>query len=259
MDGSFCFLEGIMIEIRNVTKSYGNNGNRLIALNNVSATIDDGEFVGIIGFSGAGKSTLIRQLSLIEQPDEGTIYLDDVDLFQLRGKELLAMRRQLGIVFQGYQLLQQKNVFDNIAFPLELTHTPKDVIEKKVLDLLQLVGSQDKAQAYPSQLSGGQKQRVAIARALASSPKILLCDEPTSSLDGVTTKSILDLLKEIHRKTQLTIIIITHELSVIRSVCDRVIVMDEGHFVEQGDVDVVFNTPSHPTTIDLLAHHVEAL
>lgn len=248
-----------MIEIRNVTKSYGNNGSTLIALNNVSASIEDGEFVGIIGFSGAGKSTLIRQLSLIERPDKGSIYLDDVDLFQLKGKDLLTMRRQLGIVFQGYQLLQQKNVFDNIAFPLQLTHTPKDVIEKKVHELLQLVGLQDKVNVYPSQLSGGQKQRVAIARALASEPKILMCDEPTSSLDGVTTKSILDLLKEIHEKTKVTIIIITHELSVIKSVCDRVIVMDEGHFVEQGEVESVFNQPSHPTTINLLAHHVEAL
>src|SRR5690554_4445016 len=154
----FCFLGGFMIEIKNVTKSYGKTTEKLVALNNVSATIYDRELVGIIGFSGAGKSTLIRQLSLIEKADNGSIFLEDVDLFKIKGKDLLTMRRQLGIVFQGYQLLQQKNVFDNIAFPLQLIHVPKEVIQQKVKDLIQLVGLQDKANVYPSQLSGGQKQ-----------------------------------------------------------------------------------------------------
>lgn len=248
-----------MIAIKNVTKSYGKTTDRLVALNNVSATIHDGELVGIIGFSGAGKSTLIRQLSLIEKADSGSIFLEDVDLFKIKGKDLLTMRRQLGIVFQGYQLLQQKNVFDNIAFPLQLIHVPKEVIKQKVKDLIQLVGLQDKADVYPSQLSGGQKQRVAIARALASDPKLLLLDEPTSALDGVTTKSILDLLRKIHKKTHVTILIITHELAVVKAVCDRVIVMDDGKFIESGDVETVFKTPIHPTTKLILSHHMGVL
>lgn len=248
-----------MIKIESLTKSYGRTDDKLVALNDVSATIADGEFVGIIGFSGAGKSTLIRQLSLIEKPDKGTIYLDDVDLFKLKGKDLLTMRRQLGIVFQGYQLLQQKSVFENIAFPLQLLGLSKQEIKSKVDELISLVGLNDKTKMYPSQLSGGQKQRVAIARALACDPKILLCDEPTSALDGVTTKAILDLLRNIHKKTNLTIIIITHELSVVNAVCNKVIVMDDGHFVESGHVKDVFLKPQHTSTQRLLSHHLGVL
>ncbi|MDP3305440.1 MAG: ATP-binding cassette domain-containing protein [Erysipelotrichaceae bacterium] len=243
-----------MIRIENLTKSFKNDNSRLVALNNVSASIDKGELVGIIGSSGAGKSTLIRQLSLIEQPDSGTIWLDDVDLFKLKGQDLLRMRRQLGIVFQGYHLLEQKNVYDNIAFPLQLVKMDKADIKKRVEELISLVGLNGKAQAYPVQLSGGQKQRVAIARALASSPTLLLCDEPTSALDVVTTKSILDLLVEIHRKTQVTIVIITHELSVVKAVCQRVIVMNEGYFVEDGSVKQVFASPKHEMTKLLLSY-----
>ncbi|MDP2813094.1 MAG: ATP-binding cassette domain-containing protein [Erysipelotrichaceae bacterium] len=243
-----------MIRIENLTKSFKNDNSRLVALNNVSAIIDKGELVGIIGSSGAGKSTLIRQLSLIEQPDSGTIWLDDVDLFKLKGQDLLRMRRQLGIVFQGYHLLEQKNVYDNIAFPLQLVKMDKADIKKRVEELISLVGLNGKAQAYPVQLSGGQKQRVAIARALASSPTLLLCDEPTSALDVVTTKSILDLLVEIHRKTQVTIVIITHELSVVKAVCQRVIVMNEGYFVEDGSVKQVFASPKHEMTKLLLSY-----
>ena len=243
-----------MIRIENLTKSFKNENSRLVALNNVSATIGKGELLGIIGSSGAGKSTLIRQLSLIEQPDSGTIWLDDVDLFKLKGRDLLRMRRQLGIVFQGYHLLEQKNVYDNIAFPLQLVKMDKAEIKKRVEELISLVGLNGKAQAYPIQLSGGQKQRVAIARALASSPTLLLCDEPTSALDVVTTKSILDLLVEIHRKTQVTIVIITHELSVVKAVCQRVIVMNEGSFVEDGSVKQVFASPKHEMTKLLLSY-----
>jgi D-methionine transport system ATP-binding protein len=247
-------LEETMIRIENLTKSFKNDNSRLVALNNVSATIGKGELLGIIGSSGAGKSTLIRQLSLIERPDSGTIWLDEVDLFKLKGRDLLRMRRQLGIVFQGYHLLEQKNVYDNIAFPLQLVKMDKAKIKRRVEELISLVGLSGKAQAYPVQLSGGQKQRVAIARALASSPTLLLCDEPTSALDVVTTKSILDLLVEIHRKTQVTIVIITHELSVVKAVCQRVIVMDEGHFVEDGSVKQVFASPKHEMTKLLLSY-----
>lgn len=243
-----------MIRIESLTKSFNNDNSRLVALNNVSATIGKGELVGIIGSSGAGKSTLIRQLSLIEKHDSGTIWLDDVDLFKLKVRDLLRMRRQLGIVFQGYHLLEQKNVYDNIAFPLQLVKMDKAEIKMRVEELISLVGLNGKAQAYPVQLSGGQKQRVAIARALASSPTLLLCDEPTSALDVITTKSILDLLVEIHRKTQVTIVIITHELSVVRAVCQRVIVMNEGYFVEDGSVKQVFASPKHEMTKLLLSY-----
>jgi len=247
-------LEVTMIRIENLTKTYKNDQDRLVALNNVSASIDQGEFLGIIGSSGAGKSTLIRHLSLIEAPDDGTIWLDDVDLFQLKGRDLLRMRRQLGIVFQGYHLLEQKNVFDNIAFPLQLVHTDKIKMKERVEELISLVGLNGKAHAFPAQLSGGQKQRVAIARALASSPSLLLCDEPTSALDVVTTKSILDLLVEIHRKTNVTIVIITHEISVVKAVCQRVIVMNEGSFVEDGSVKQIFSAPQHEMTKLLLSY-----
>lgn len=243
-----------MIRIENLTKTYKNDQVRLVALNNVSASIEQGEFLGIIGSSGAGKSTLIRHLSLIDIPDDGTIWLDDVDLFKLKGRDLLRMRRQLGIVFQGYHLLQQKNVFDNIAFPLQLVSTDKEKLKARVEELISLVGLSGKAHAFPAQLSGGQKQRVAIARALASSPSLLLCDEPTSALDVVTTKSILDLLVEIHRKTNVTIVIITHEISVIKAVCQRVIVMNEGSFVEDGSVRQVFTSPQHQMTKLLLSY-----
>ena len=243
-----------MIRIENLTKSFKNENSRLVALNNVSAHIQDGEFLGIIGSSGAGKSTLIRHLSLIEQPDKGTIWLDDVDLFKLKGKDLIRMRRQLGIVFQGYHLLEQKNVFENIAFPLRLVKSDPAQIKHRVEELISLVGLNGKATAYPAQLSGGQKQRVAIARALASSPSLLLCDEPTSALDVVTTKSILDLLVEIHRQTKVTIVIITHELSVVKAVCQRVIVMNEGHFVEDGSTKQVFSDPKHEMTKLLLSY-----
>ncbi len=243
-----------MIRIENLTKSYQSNDEKLVALNNISATIGSRELIGIIGSSGAGKSTLIRQLSLIERPDSGTIWLDDIDLFKLRGKDLLRMRRELGIVFQGYQLLEQKNVFDNIAFPLQIINMPKSKIKEKVNDLIQLVGLQGKSAAYPAQLSGGQKQRVAIARALASSPTLLLCDEPTSALDVVTTKSILDLLVKIHQQTNVTILIITHELSVVKAICERVIVMDDGYFVEDGPVREVFYQPKHEKTKLLMSY-----
>ena len=237
-----------MIRIENLTKTYKSTDEKLVALNQINATFKTGELVGIIGSSGAGKSTLIRQLSLIEQPDNGSIWLDDVNLLTLKGKDLLRMRRQLGIVFQGYQLLAQKNVFDNIAFPLQLINTNQKQIHKRVTELIQLVGLEGKATSYPAQLSGGQKQRVAIARALATSPKILLCDEPTSALDVVTTKSILDLLVTIHKQTDVTILIITHELSIVKAICNRVFVMDQGEFVESGYTQDVFKHPKHPST-----------
>lgn len=244
-----------MIRIENLTKSYKVPNQKLVALNQLNATFQTGDLVGIIGASGAGKSTLIRQLSLIEKPDIGTIWLDEVNLLTLKGKDLLRMRRNLGIVFQGYHLLEQKNVFDNIAFPLQLIRLSKKEIELKVNELIQLVGLHGKATSFPSQLSGGQKQRVAIARALATSPKILLCDEPTSALDLATTKSILDLLVDIKQKTNVTILIITHELAVVKAICNQVYVMDQGEFVESGSVKEVFSKPKHPSTqllVDLM-------
>lgn len=232
-----------MFEIKHLTKIFPARSSEVVALKDVSTTINTGDIFGIIGMSGAGKSTLLRCLCLLEHPTDGQILLNGKDLSHLKGKELLEARRQMGVVFQGYNLLMQKTVAENVAFPLKLTAYDKQAVEKRVAELLELVGLADKAGSYPSQLSGGQKQRVALARALASNPQVLLCDEPTSALDPLTTKSVLQLLKDINHKLGVTVIIITHELAVVKSICNRMVVIDNGQFVEQGDTETIFKDP----------------
>lgn len=229
-----------MIEINNLSKTYSNE---VEALKNVNLKIEDGDIFGIIGLSGAGKSTLVRCIDLLERPTQGTIKINDTDLTSLTDKQLRLERKKISLIFQNFNLLQQKNCLNNVLFPLQVNHYDKNEAEKKALDLLNLVGLADKAKSYPSQLSGGQKQRVAIARALATDPQVLLCDEPTSALDPQTTSSILQLLREINKKLNITIIIITHQMSVVESICDKVAILSNGSVVEQGSVDDVFSNP----------------
>ena len=234
----------VLIEIQHLTKVFGQGADRVTALEDVSLRVEDGDIFGIIGMSGAGKSTLLRCLSMLEKPTSGKIVLDGSDLAALNGAQLRAERRKMGIVFQGYNLLMQKTVAENVAFPLKLEKGfGKAAVAARVDELLELVGLADKAKAYPAQLSGGQKQRVAIARALATKPEILLCDEPTSALDPLTTKAMLGLLADINRKLGVTILIITHELSVVRRICGRVAVIGDGRVAESGTVDEVFQNP----------------
>ena len=235
-----------MIEIRNLSKIFRDRSGEVAALQDASAVIQDGDIFGIIGMSGAGKSTLLRCLCMLEKPTSGQILMDGQDIAGLKGKALRTARRQMGVVFQGYNLLMQKTVAENIAFPMRLEKGyTKEQITARVDELLELVGLADRGQSYPSQLSGGQKQRVAIARALATHPKVLLCDEPTSALDPLTTQAMLELLQDINRKLGVTIVIITHELAVVRSICTHVTVIDSSHFVESGRVEEVF---AHPTS-----------
>ena len=241
-----------MIEIKGLSKSFITDNGTLLALDNVSLTLEKGEMVGIIGMSGAGKTTLLRCLSLLEKPDEGEICIDHLNLLDAKDDRMREYRQKIGVVFQGNQLLKQRNVYDNIAFPLTLKNMNKTEYDDRIKHLIELVGLKGKEMSYPSQLSGGQKQRVAIARALASEPDLLLLDEPTSALDSITTRSLLDLLKEIHQKTQATILIITHELTVVEKVCEKVVVIDGGHFIEEGSVTEIFKNPKHKTTRMLL-------
>ncbi len=232
-----------MIEIQNLKKEYLSKYARHIALKNVNLSIKDGEIFGIIGKSGAGKSTLIRCINLLEQPTEGHIFINDEDITKLSQDKLRKARQKIGMIFQHFNLLSSRTVFDNIAFPLELQHVSKAKIHAKVNELLNLVGLEQKAQAYPDELSGGQKQRVAIARALACDPVALLCDEATSALDPETTDQILQLLKELNHKLNLTIILITHEMDVIRKICDQVAIIDDGSIQETGTVTELFLNP----------------
>lgn len=240
-----------MIRIKNLSKTFDKSCN-VDALKNVNLSIEDGDVCGVIGMSGAGKSTLLRCIAMLETPSSGSIEIDGRDIFSLKGKELLDLKKSLGVVFQGYNLLMQRSIRQNIAFPLELIKMPKDQIAKRVDELLCLVGLSDKAEEYPSQLSGGQRQRVAIARALASNPKILLCDEPTSALDPLTTRSILKLLREINHTLGVTIVIITHEIGVVRSICNKVAVIDAGEIAESGLTKEVFAAPQSQAAKQLL-------
>lgn len=233
------------IEIRNLTKTFDIKGRTVQALKNISLSIEQGDIFGIIGMSGAGKSTLIRCMNYLETPTEGDVLIDGTNLGTLSEKELRKKRSEIGMIFQHFNLLMQKNVIDNVAFPLLLSGMKKKTAREKAKEYLKTVGLLDKEKAYPAQLSGGQKQRVAIARALASNPQILLCDEATSALDPQTTSSILGLLKEINDSIGLTIVIITHQMSVVKDICKHVAVMEEGHIVEQGATEEVF---SHPQT-----------
>lgn len=232
-----------MIELKQISKQFEVKGQKITALDNVNLTVPQGTIYGVIGSSGAGKSTLIRCVNLLERPTIGQVIVNGQDLTTLSEKELIVARRQIAMIFQHFNLLSSRTVFDNVALPLELSNEPKDKIKKKVTELLELVGLADKHLAYPSNLSGGQKQRVAIARALASDPQVLLCDEATSALDPATTKSILQLLKEINKRLGLTILLITHEMDVVKKICDRVAVIDKGRLVETGSVSEIFANP----------------
>ncbi|MFA7077651.1 MAG: methionine ABC transporter ATP-binding protein [Syntrophomonas sp.] len=237
-----------MIEIHNLTKIYHTTHQDIVALDNVSLSIKRGEIFGIIGLSGAGKSTLIRCINMLEKPTQGSIIVDGQDITALNKNELHLARQKIGMIFQQFNLLSSRSIFDNIMFPLEIAHVPTQPARQRVEELLEMVGLTDKARVYPDQLSGGQKQRVGIARALANDPKLLLSDEATSALDPQTTRSILKLLKDINSQLNLTILLITHDMNVIKQVCDRVAVINDSHIEEVGDVLSIFSNPRTPTS-----------
>ena len=237
-----------MIEFTHVSKDFGTGEKMVRAVQDVSLTIQDGEIFGIIGFSGAGKSTLVRCINLLERPTNGTVVVDGKEMTALSPKELRLARRKIGMIFQHFNLMPSRTVFGNVAYPLQGQGLSKQAIQNKVRKLLKLVDIADKETAYPSQLSGGQKQRVAIARALANDPKVLLCDEATSALDPQTTKAILTLLKDLNQKLNLTIVMITHEMAVVKEICDHVAIMEHGQVVEQGEVFSLFADPKQPIT-----------
>ncbi|KYD07701.1 hypothetical protein B4119_3452 [Parageobacillus caldoxylosilyticus] len=246
-----------MITLENVTKIYEAASGSITAVDNVSLQIKEGEIFGIIGYSGAGKSSLIRLLNGLEKPTSGKVIVAGRDMANIKGKELRKARQEIGMIFQHFNLLWSRTVHENIAFPLEIAGIPKETRKKRVDELIQLVGLQGREHAYPSQLSGGQKQRVGIARALANNPKVLLCDEATSALDPQTTDSILELLVDINKRLGLTIVLITHEMHVIRKICDRVAVMENGKIVEQGEVLQVFRQPKQEITKRFVQQVVE--
>lgn len=241
-----------MIDIKNLTKTYFSKDREVKAVDNVSITIHDEEIFGIVGYSGAGKSSLLRCINLLERPTSGKITVDGVDLTKLDSKRLRQARLKIGMIFQHFNLVSQKTVAENIAFALKASKTPKNKIEKRVAELLNMVGLADKKDVYPGQLSGGQKQRVGIARALANNPKVLLCDEATSALDPTTTKSILNLLKKINKELNITIIIITHEMDVVKEICHRMAIMENGRIVEQGNVYDIFASPKEQLTKEFI-------
>ena len=232
-----------IVELRNLSKTFGSGEGQVAALQHVSVAVEPGEIFGIIGLSGAGKSTLVRCINLLERPDEGQVLFHGRDLMTMSNQELRAVRRKISMIFQSFNLLDQRTSLDNICFPLELAGVSRGEAKKRAMALLETVGLPDKANAYPVQLSGGQKQRIAIARALASDPEVLLCDEATSALDPTTTDSILKLLQKINREKGITVIIITHQMSVIEQICHRVAILDAGRVAEIGEVEKVFNNP----------------
>ena len=237
-----------MIELKNLYKTYNTEGGKVEAVKDVTININKGEIYGIIGFSGAGKSTLVRCINFLERPTKGQVLIDGKDLNTLSNKNLREERKKIGMIFQHFNLMKSRTVFENIAYPLKGNGYSKKEIKNKVISLLKLVELEDKANSYPSQLSGGQKQRVGIARALANDPKVLLCDEATSALDPQTTKSILKLLKEVNRKFGITIVIITHEMQVVKEICTRAAVMENGRVVEEGNIFKVFSEPKEKIT-----------
>ena len=232
-----------IIEIKNLTKTFGSGENQVEALRDVNISVESGEIFGIIGLSGAGKSTLVRCINLLERPNEGQVLFHGQNMMAMTDKQLRLQRRKITMIFQSFNLLEQRTALDNICFPLELVGTPRKEAVKRAKKLLEIVGLPDKANAYPVQLSGGQKQRIAIARALATDPEVLLCDEATSALDPKTTDSILKLLQEINRERGITVIIITHQMSVIEQICHRVAILDHGDVAEIGKVVDVFHNP----------------
>jgi D-methionine transport system ATP-binding protein len=231
------------IQVENLTKEYEVNGDTLKALDNINLSIEEGEIFGVIGLSGAGKSTFVRCLNLLEKPTSGKVLIDGDELSTLKERELRDKRKNIGMIFQHFNLLMQRNVLDNVCFPLEIAGVKKKEARKRALEYLEIVELADKAKSYPAQLSGGQKQRVAIARALASNPRIILSDEATSALDPQTTRNILNLLKKINTQYGITIVVITHEMRVVRDICDRVAVLDHGELKEEGKVQDIFENP----------------
>ena len=242
-----------MIELQHVSKTFENAGGRVDALRDVSLTIADGDIYGIIGMSGAGKSTLVRCINMLERPTEGRVIVNGQQLDAMTPAQLRAARREITMIFQRFNLLMQRTCLQNICFPMELAGVGRKEAQAKARELLELVGLPDKAQAYPAQLSGGQQQRIAIARALATNPKVLLCDEATSALDPNTTHSILTLIKDINRKLGITVVVITHQMSVVEEICDSVAILDGGVVVEQGSVQEIFANPKTAAAKRLVA------
>lgn len=241
-----------MIKLEHISKTFDTTAGNVHAVRDVSLEIRDGEIFGIIGFSGAGKSTLVRCINLLERPTSGSVQIDGVELTTLAEKQLRETRTKIGMIFQHFNLMRSRTVYENIDFPLKKSNLSKAQKAEKIHSLLELVGLTDKKDVYPSQLSGGQKQRVAIARALANDPKVLLCDEATSALDPQTTQSILKLLKKVNTELGITIVLITHEMSVVKDICDRVAIMDAGTVVETGDTVDVFSKPQTSLTKDFI-------
>ena len=241
-----------MIELRNLSKHFTTLDGPVDALRNINLTVNDGDIYGIIGMSGAGKSTLVRCINMLERPTEGSVLLDGRDLGTLKGKELREMRRKVSMIFQSFNLLMQRTCLKNVVLPLKLAHVPNAEAEEKAQNLLSLVGLPDKANSYPAQLSGGQQQRVAIARALATDPSVLLCDEATSALDPKTTHAILELIRDINRKMGITVVVITHQMSVVQEICNRVAILENGEVVEEGEVSEVFSNPRARATRNLI-------
>lgn len=245
-----------MIELKDITKEYGNK-EKIVAVDNVSLNVNQEEIFGIVGYSGAGKSTLLRFINVLERPTKGSVHVAGVDLLSLSSKDLRQARQSIGMIFQGFYLVASKTVFENVAFALQAAGVNKKQIEEKVDRLLDVVDLADQKRKYPSQLSGGQKQRVSIARALANDPKVLLCDEATSALDPNTTKSILSLLKDINKKLGITIVIITHEMEVVKEICHRCAVMREGRVVESGTTFDIFSNPKDELTKTFIQNVLE--
>ena len=241
-----------MIELRNLSKLFTTTDGPVDALRHINLTINDGDIYGIIGMSGAGKSTLVRCINMLERPSEGTVLMDGVDLGTLGKKEIQKVRRRITMIFQSFNLLMQRTCLENVMLPLRLAHVPVAKARAKAMELLETVDLPNKANSYPAQLSGGQQQRIAIARALATEPDVLLCDEATSALDPKTTHSILELIREINRKMHITVIVITHQMSVVQEICNRVAILENGEVVEEGDVSEVFSNPRTDATRSLI-------
>ena len=248
-----------MIELKNIDVTFQTNEQTVHAVKNVSLSVDKGDIYGIVGYSGAGKSTLVRTINLLQRPTAGEVFVDGQNLSVLPAQELRTKRKRIGMIFQHFNLMNQRTVAGNVAYPLYKSGLSSQAIDAKVNELLELVGLADKKETYPSQLSGGQKQRVAIARALANDPEVLLCDEATSSLDPKTTSSILELLKDLNKKLSLTIVIITHEMEVVKEICNKVAVMEDGEVVEKGDLVSIFTSPKEKLTQEFIhtATHID--
>lgn len=242
-----------VVELKNLSKIFEVEGHKITALDNINLSIEEGEIYGIIGMSGAGKSTLVRSINYLEKPTYGKVIISGEDLGELTESQLRKKRSDIAMIFQNFNLLEQKNVLDNVCFPLEIAGVKKKEARIKAKELLKIVNLSDKEKSYPSQLSGGQKQRVAIARALASNPKILLCDEATSALDPQTTSSILSLLKRINEELNITIVIITHQMSVVTEVCNKVAIIENGRLVEEGSVEKIFSNPETDAAKELIS------